>query len=49
MGRRVHSASVPAPDPDLAGQRHGVDAFFAAAHRGDFDALVAMLDPAYVR
>jgi hypothetical protein len=26
-----------------------VDAFFAAAHRGDFDALVAMLDPAYVR
>ena len=22
-----------------------VDAFFAAAHRGDFDALVAMLDP----
>ena len=43
--RRVHGASVPAPDPDLARQRHVVDAFFAAAHRGDFDALVAVLDP----
>ena len=43
--RRVHGASVPAPEPDLARQRHVVDAFFAAAHRGDFDALVALLDP----
>jgi RNA polymerase sigma factor (sigma-70 family) len=43
--RRVHGASVPAPDPDLARQRQVVDAFFAAAHRGDFDALVALLDP----
>jgi RNA polymerase sigma factor (sigma-70 family) len=43
--RRVHGASVPAPDPDLAHQREVVDAFFAAAHRGDFDALVAVLDP----
>ena len=43
--RRVHDASVPAPDPDLARQRQVVDAFFAAAHRGDFDALVAVLDP----
>ena len=43
--RRVHGASVPTPDPDLARQRHLVDAFFAAAHRGDFDALVAVLDP----
>jgi RNA polymerase sigma factor (sigma-70 family) len=43
--RRVHGASVPAPDPDLARQRHVVDAFFAAAHHGDFDALVAVLDP----
>ncbi len=43
--RRVHGASVPAPDTDLARQRQVVDAFFAAAHRGDFDALVAMLDP----
>jgi hypothetical protein len=43
--RRVHGASAPAPDPDLARQRQIVDAFFAAAHRGDFDALVAVLDP----
>jgi RNA polymerase sigma factor (sigma-70 family) len=43
--RRVHGASVPAPDPDLARQRQVVDAFFAAAHHGDFDALVAVLDP----
>jgi RNA polymerase sigma-70 factor, ECF subfamily len=43
--RRVHGASVPAPDPDLARQRQIVDAFFAAAHRGDFDALLAVLDP----
>jgi len=43
--RRVRGASVPAPDPDLARQRQVVDAFFAAAHRGEFDALVAVLDP----
>jgi RNA polymerase sigma factor (sigma-70 family) len=43
--RRVRGAAVPAPDPDLARQREVVDAFFAAAHRGDFDALVALLDP----
>jgi ketosteroid isomerase-like protein len=33
------------PDADLARQREVVDAFFAAARRGDFDALVALLDP----
>jgi RNA polymerase sigma-70 factor (ECF subfamily) len=43
--RRVRSASVPAPDRDIARQRQVVDAFFAAAHNGDFDALVTMLDP----
>jgi len=43
--RRVRGASVPAPDPDLARQRQVVDAFFDAAHRGEFDALVAVLDP----
>ena len=43
--RRVHGASMTTPDPDLARQRQVVDAFFAAAHRGDFDALVAVLDP----
>jgi RNA polymerase sigma factor (sigma-70 family) len=36
---------APAPDPDLARQREVVDAFFAAARDGDFDALVAVLDP----
>ncbi|MGH9277719.1 MAG: sigma-70 family RNA polymerase sigma factor [Acidimicrobiales bacterium] len=43
--RRVKGAEVPAPDPDLARQREVVDAFFAAARGGDFDGLVALLDP----
>jgi RNA polymerase sigma factor (sigma-70 family) len=43
--RRVRGADVPAPDIDIARQREVVDAFFAAAHNGDFDALVALLDP----
>jgi RNA polymerase sigma factor (sigma-70 family) len=42
--RRVHGAA-PTPDPDVARQREVVDAFFAAARGGDFDALVAVLDP----
>jgi RNA polymerase sigma-70 factor, ECF subfamily len=42
--RRVRGAS-PAPDADLAAQREVVDAFLAAARDGDFDALVAVLDP----
>jgi RNA polymerase sigma-70 factor (ECF subfamily) len=42
--RRVQGAA-PVPDADLAGQRKVVDAFFAAARDGDFDALVAVLDP----
>jgi RNA polymerase sigma factor (sigma-70 family) len=41
---RVRGAA-PAPDPDVARQREVVDAFFAAARGGDFDALVAVLDP----
>jgi RNA polymerase sigma factor (sigma-70 family) len=41
--RRVRGAAVP--DTDLTGQRDVVDAFFAAARDGDFDALVAVLDP----
>ena len=44
--RRVKG--LPSPDPDLARQREVVDAFFAAARDGDFDALVAVLDPAVV-
>jgi len=43
--RRVRGAGVPTPDPDLGRQREVVDAFFAAARRGDFDALVSVLDP----
>ncbi len=41
--RRVQGAAVP--DPDRARQRVVVDAFQAAARGGDFDALVALLDP----
>jgi RNA polymerase sigma factor (sigma-70 family) len=43
--RRVRGADLPSPDPDLARQRDVVDAFFLAARGGDFDALVALLDP----
>jgi RNA polymerase sigma factor (sigma-70 family) len=43
--RRAHGAEVPSPDPDIARQREVVDAFFRAARGGDFDALVAVLDP----
>jgi RNA polymerase sigma-70 factor (ECF subfamily) len=43
--RRVKGAELPPPDPDLARQRDVVDAFFLAARGGDFDALVALLDP----
>src|SRR5215218_3818812 len=42
--RRVRGA-VTSPDADLARQREVVDAFLAAARGGDFDALVAVLDP----
>lgn len=42
--RRVRGAA-PDPDPDLARQREVVDAFLAAARAGDFEALVAVLDP----
>jgi ketosteroid isomerase-like protein len=45
--RRVQGAA-PAPDVDLARQREVVDAFLAAARNGDFDALVAVLDPEVV-
>jgi RNA polymerase sigma factor (sigma-70 family) len=41
---RVRNAAPPA-DPDLSGQRHIVDAFLAAARGGDFEALMAVLDP----
>ncbi|SEF16903.1 sigma-70 family RNA polymerase sigma factor [Jiangella alba] len=44
-GRRRVQDAVPAPDADLAKQRAAVDAFYAAARDGDFDALVTVLDP----
>jgi len=43
--RRRVQGEAPAPDPDLGRQREVVDAFFGAAREGDFDALVAVLDP----
>jgi RNA polymerase sigma factor (sigma-70 family) len=45
--RRVRGAA-PAPDADVARQRQVVDAFFAAAREGDFEGLVAVLDPEVV-
>jgi RNA polymerase sigma factor (sigma-70 family) len=41
--RRVRS--TPPPVADLATQRRVLDAFTAAAREGDFEALVAVLDP----
>ncbi|HKC27669.1 MAG TPA: sigma-70 family RNA polymerase sigma factor [Jatrophihabitans sp.] len=46
--RRVRGAAVRTLDPDLARQREVVSAFFAAARDGDFDGLVAVLDPEVV-
>jgi RNA polymerase sigma factor (sigma-70 family) len=42
--RRVRGAA-PVPDSNVARQRQLVDAFLAAARRGDFGALLAVLDP----
>ncbi|WP_332667717.1 sigma-70 family RNA polymerase sigma factor [Aeromicrobium sp.] len=42
--RRVQGAD-PVPSTPLDGQREVIDAFLAAARGGDFDALVAVLDP----
>ena len=42
--RRVQGAAT-VPDADLARQREVVDAFLAASRGGDFDALLALLDP----
>jgi len=33
------------PDPDVTRQREVVEAFLGAARRGEFDALLAVLDP----
>jgi RNA polymerase sigma factor (sigma-70 family) len=45
--RRVQGA-VTVPDADLSCQHAVVDAFLAAARGGDFDALLAVLDPEVV-
>jgi RNA polymerase sigma factor (sigma-70 family) len=42
--RRVQGERT-VPDPDLDRQREVVDAFLAASREGDFEALVAVLDP----
>ena len=42
--RRVQS-NAPSSDPNLREQRRVVDAFLAAARDGDFEGLVAVLDP----
>jgi len=43
--RRRVRAQPTTPDADVSAQREVVDAFLAAAREGDFDALVATLDP----
>ncbi len=43
--RRRVRGTAPVPDASLAEQWKVVDAFLAAARNGDFDALVAVLDP----
>ncbi|HZC74161.1 MAG TPA: sigma-70 family RNA polymerase sigma factor [Jatrophihabitans sp.] len=43
--RRRLRGAAPTPDTGIARQREVVDAFFAAARAGDFEALVAVLAP----
>ena len=43
--RRRMRGRAPVPDQDMARQREVVDAFFAAARNGSFDALIAVLHP----
>jgi RNA polymerase sigma factor (sigma-70 family) len=44
-GRRRVQGAAPVPDSSVAEQREVVDAFLAAARGGDFEALLAVLDP----
>jgi RNA polymerase sigma factor (sigma-70 family) len=44
-GRRRIRGADTTPDADVAAQQEVVEAFLAAARDGDFDALVAVLDP----
>ena len=43
--RRRVQARPTAPDVDVSAQREVINAFMAAARKGDFEALVATLDP----
>ncbi|MEV5977266.1 sigma-70 family RNA polymerase sigma factor [Streptomyces sp. NPDC052114] len=43
--RRRVQGSAPAPETDVARQREVVDAWMAATRAGDFEALLALLDP----
>jgi RNA polymerase sigma-70 factor (ECF subfamily) len=43
--RRRVRGTAPIPDHDLERQRRVVDAFFAAARGGNFEELIALLDP----
>ncbi|MFE0254153.1 RNA polymerase sigma factor SigJ [Streptomyces sp. NPDC059010] len=45
--RRVRGAT-PSAEPDLGRQRQVLDAFMAASRAGDFEALLAVLDPEVV-
>ena len=47
-GRRRVRGAHTTPDADAAAQQEVVEAFLAAARDGDFDALVAVLDPEIV-
>ncbi|MCU1459721.1 MAG: hypothetical protein JWL73_3813 [Actinomycetia bacterium] len=44
-GRRRVQGATNAPEVDLTRQREVVEAFIAASRTGDFDALLALLDP----
>jgi RNA polymerase sigma factor (sigma-70 family) len=44
-GRRRVQGATPKPDRDRREQRRVIDAFMAAARDGDFERLVAVLDP----
>ena len=46
--RRRVQRKAPSSDPDLRQQRRVLDAFLAAARDGDFERLVAVLDPEIV-
>ena len=46
--RRIEGSEIPSPDPDRGRQRAVVDAFFSAAREGDFEGLLALLDPEIV-